>query len=64
MQLMTEEIKKTLPQLYSTEQEKDPIARVKFFTPWTNWTWYATELGCRPDCCKNMLLGRRLPDRV
>jgi len=43
MQLMTEEIKKTLPQLYSTEQEKDPIARVKFFTPWTNWTWYATE---------------------
>ena len=43
MQLMTEEIKKALPQLYSTEQEKDPIARVKFFTPWTSWTWYATE---------------------
>ena len=43
MQLITEEIRKTLPALYACEDEKDPIARVKFFTPWTSWTWYAVE---------------------
>jgi hypothetical protein len=43
MKLITEEIRKTLPPLYANENEKDPIARVKFFTPWTSWTWYATE---------------------
>jgi hypothetical protein len=43
MQLLTEEIKKALPPLYSNENEKDPNAVVKFFTPFSNWTWYATE---------------------
>ena len=43
MKLVTEEVRKTMPPLYSTEHEKDPLARLKFFTPWTNWTWYATE---------------------
>lgn len=43
MKLITEETRKTLPPLYANENEKDPIARVKFFTPWTSWTWYATE---------------------
>ncbi len=43
MKLMTEEVRTRLPQLYVTQKEKDPVARVKFFTPWTNWTWYATE---------------------
>ena len=36
-------MKATLPPLYSQEQTKDPIVHVKFFTPWTGWTWYATE---------------------
>jgi hypothetical protein len=43
MKLVTDEILKTLPPLYTTEKDKDPLARVKFFTPWTSWTWYATE---------------------
>ena len=21
----------------------DTLAQVKFFTPWSNWTWYASE---------------------
>ena len=41
--LLTKENRNQLPPLYSQENEPDPIARVKFFTPWTNWTWYATE---------------------
>ena len=43
MKLMTKEIKDKLPPLYSQEKVKDPFIIVKFFTPWTNWTWYAIE---------------------
>lgn len=45
MKLLTKAIEKKLPKLY-TQDGKDPAAVpvvVKFFTPWTNWTWYATE---------------------
>ena len=43
MKLLTKELEKKLPPLHSTEKQEDPVAIVKFFTPWTNWTWYATE---------------------
>ena len=43
MQLLTEEIKKTLPALYSQEEVADPLAVVKFFTPDSSWTWYIIE---------------------
>jgi len=43
MDLLPAEVRKLLPPLYSQEETKDPIAQVKFFTPDSNWTWYATE---------------------
>lgn len=44
MQLLTEEIRRSLPPLYSTEDQGDAaIVRVKFFTPTSSWTWYAIE---------------------
>lgn len=45
MKLLTEEIKRQLPSLYSTEDVdvEDKIAICKFFTPGSNWTWYAVE---------------------
>ncbi len=43
MKLLTKEICLLLPPLYSTEDKDDPVAVVKFFAPWTNWTWYAIE---------------------
>lgn len=43
MKLLTEELRRRLPALYSTETDRDPIAQAKFFTPWSNWTWYVTE---------------------
>lgn len=43
MRLMTKEVKRLLPGLGATEHDADPMARVKYFTPWSNWTWYATE---------------------
>ncbi|MEE9295710.1 MAG: DUF2958 domain-containing protein [Phycisphaerae bacterium] len=41
--LLTPEIRKRLPKLYATENDKDPVVQVKFFSPWMNWTWYVTE---------------------
>jgi len=29
--------------LYSTEHDSDPVLQAKFFTPDSNWTWYASE---------------------
>jgi Protein of unknown function (DUF2958) len=43
MKLLTEEVRAQLPPLYSQEKNKDPIIHCKFFTPWSNWTWFATE---------------------
>jgi ABC-type dipeptide/oligopeptide/nickel transport system permease subunit len=43
MNLLTAAIRKALPALYSQEKVKDPIAVVKFFSPRSNWTWFATE---------------------
>lgn len=43
MKFMTKAVIKSLPPLYSQEKVEDPIAYVKFFAPWTNWTWYALE---------------------
>lgn len=51
MKLMTKEIERKLPALYSTENIKtdDKKVVVKFFTPWSNWTWYAVEGEKRED---------------
>ena len=44
MKLLTKEIKNVVPKLYSQEEKGDEaVAYIKFFTPWSNWTWYATE---------------------
>ncbi len=43
LNLLTKEIRRRLPPLYSSERDKDPIVHVRFFSPWSDWTWYATE---------------------
>jgi len=44
MQLLTNTIRKQLPPLYSQEElGLNALARVKFFTPDSNWSWYASE---------------------
>src|SRR2546429_591910 len=43
MELLPEELRSRLPPLYSQEKAKDPIVHIKFFTPDSDWTWYATE---------------------
>ncbi|MFH1759915.1 MAG: DUF2958 domain-containing protein [bacterium] len=44
MRLLTKEIIKKLPPLYSQDGKGyDSIAYVKYFTPDSDWTWWATE---------------------
>ncbi|SRR6266699_4714961 len=42
-QLLTQELRQQLPPLYAQEHENDPLVYIKFFTPDSSWTWYATE---------------------
>lgn len=39
MELLTKELEQTIPPIHSDAT----VAQVKFFTPWSNWTWYASE---------------------
>ena len=44
MKLLTTQIRRALPPLKSTETlGMDAPIIVKFFTPTSSWTWYATE---------------------
>ena len=43
MKLLTKAIEKQLPALYANEEVEDPKLLVKFFTPDSNWTWWASE---------------------
>lgn len=44
MKLLTQAMLGKLPPLGSTDgQWDDAIVQCKFFTPWSNWTWYCLE---------------------
>jgi hypothetical protein len=43
MKLLTEEVRAELPPLHSQENNKDPTVHARFFCPWSNRTWFATE---------------------
>ena len=44
MDLMPDDVRKMLPGLYAQEKlGPDAVAFVKYFTPDSSWTWYATE---------------------
>ncbi len=41
--LLPEAVRLQLPPLFSQEEEPDPLVVCKFFTPDSDWTWYAVE---------------------
>jgi hypothetical protein len=43
MKLLTAAIRAKLPKIKAQETVSDPIVHVKFFAPWSGWTWYITE---------------------
>ena len=42
--LIPSKLLNSLPNLYDTENTKDPICHIKLFTPDSNWSWYITEI--------------------
>ena len=40
MKLMTKEIEKKAQRQYPKGSDLEQMIVAKFFTPWTNWTWY------------------------
>jgi hypothetical protein len=55
--LLPDELTRTIPQLYATEKEKDPIVHVKFFTPDSGWTWLLTEYDPEERRCFGLVIG-------
>lgn len=56
--LIPDDLITAIPDLYSTEDEKDPICHIKLFTPDANWTWYITELSVNDgDTCFGYVVG-------
>lgn len=48
--LLPDDLARALPPPYATEHEEDPEAKAKWFTPWSNWTWYAVEYDGEDRC--------------
>ena len=56
--LVPPDIAAQLPPIYSQEEQGDnAIAVVKFFTPWTNWTWYGSEYDPDQRLCFGVVVG-------
>lgn len=47
--LIPKNLLRTIPKLYETEEQNDPIVYVKLFLD--AWTWYITELSIDGDIC-------------
>ena len=43
MKLLPDDLRRSLPPLYSQENAADPTVHIKFFTPDSSWTWLVTE---------------------
>ena len=51
-----DELRPTIPKLYTTEGELDPTVRLKLFTPDSIWTWYVVEWDGE-DLCFGFVVG-------
>ena len=47
--LIPQELQKTIPKLYETEEQTDPIAHIKLFLD--GWSWFITEISIDKDIC-------------
>ena len=56
MKLITEELRKKIPAIYTQEESERPVAYAKFFTPDSYWTWYVMEFD-GDDLCFGLVHG-------
>jgi len=48
----------TLPNLYDTENDENPLCYIKLFTPDSDWTWYIMEFSKEDnDTCFGYVIG-------
>ena len=47
----------TIPTLYTTENESNPICQLKLFTPDSNWIWYIIEMDEQKELCFGYVVG-------
>ena len=55
--LIPESLQPQIPPLYATQNESDPLARIKLFTPDSNWTWYVLEYSPEEQLCFGLVIG-------
>ena len=58
--LMTKELGETIPALYANENVEDydtVVAPAKLFSPYSNWTWYITEMDPATGTCFGLVEG-------
>ncbi len=58
--LMTKELADTIPALYANENVEDydsVLAPAKLFSPYSNWTWYITEMNPVTGLCFGLVQG-------
>ena len=58
--LMTKEVGDTIPALYANENVKDydtVLAPAKLFSPFSNWTWFITEMDPETGTCFGLVEG-------
>ena len=59
-QLMTEKLAATIPALYANENVEDHdavLAHAKLFSPYSQWTWYITEMDPATGTCFGLVDG-------
>ena len=59
-QLMTKKLADTIPALYANESVADydtVLAHVKLFSPYSNWTWFITEMDVGTGQCFGLVEG-------
>ena len=58
MKLITKEIERMLPEIGAQEDKgEDAVVYAKFFTPDSQWTWYATEYDREKRICFGLVIG-------
>ena len=59
-QLMTKKLADTIPAIYANERVPDydtVLAVAKLFSPYSNWTWYITEMDAETGQCFGLVEG-------
>lgn len=55
--LLPDSVVGSIPALYATEHEADPVAHVKLFTPDAGWAWFITEFDPPTRTCFGLVRG-------